>query len=120
MRPGPPRGTTATLDITVTADMASSVTGRSTGATYGTRALLGHVERICRQIVEPHLEAGELAIDVAIEVRHREPVPVGDHITLEATVASVEPTKVICEVMVRSNGTVVARGTLEQAIVRED
>ncbi len=120
MRPGPARGETAQIDVTVTSDMSASPTSRTGRMLYGTRALIGHMTQVCQMIVEPHLEPGEEAIDVAAEVRHREPVPIGSRIGLEATVASVEPTRVTCEVLVRSDGRTVARGTIELEAVRTE
>lgn len=120
MRPGPPRGTTASLHIDVTDAMCASVGGRQTYPVYGTRALLENMDQVCRHILEPHLEAGEQAIDAAVEVRHREPVPVGARVALDATVATVEPTRIVVEVLVRYQGRVVARGTLEQELVRTE
>ncbi len=108
------------VDVDVTEAMGAVVDGRPVGAMYGTRALLDHIVGLCRSIVEPHLEIGEQALDVAVDFRHRSPVPVGARVTLDATVAAVEPTRLTCEVMVRHNGLVVARGTLEQHLVRLD
>ncbi|MEX0952712.1 MAG: hypothetical protein WDZ26_02655 [Nitriliruptoraceae bacterium] len=120
MRPGPARGTTAQLDVAVTSDMSASPTSRTGRMLYGTRALVGHMTQVCQMIIEPHLEPGEEAIDMAVEVRHREPVAIGSRIGLEATVATVEPTRVTCEVMVRCDGRTVARGTIELEAVRTE
>jgi fluoroacetyl-CoA thioesterase len=117
MRPGPPRGETATLEVTVTPDMTARVAGEEVHPVYGTAALVGHVEEVCRQLLVPHLEAGEEGVGAAIEVHHRAPVPVGETVTLVATVASVGPTTLVCEVLARHGGTLVARGSFEQRVV---
>jgi fluoroacetyl-CoA thioesterase len=118
MRPGPPRGATATLEVTVTDDMTARVGTQQIHAVYGTVALVRHVEQVCRWILEPHLEPGEEGVGASIELLHRAPVPVGEVVTLVATVATVGPTKLVCEVLVRHAGTVVARGSFEQRIVQ--
>jgi fluoroacetyl-CoA thioesterase len=117
MRPGPPRGATATLTVTVGPDDTARVGGRELHAVYGTGALVAHIEQLCRAMLEPHLEAGEEGVGAAIDVLHRAPVPVGETVTLLATVATVAPDRLVCEVLARHVGTIVARGSFEQRIV---
>lgn len=117
MRPGPPRGATATLEVTVTPDMAAQVGGHEIHAVYGTLPLVAHVEKVCRELLEPHLEPGEDAVGSRIELAHRAPVPIGETIQLVATVASVTQRELVCEVLVRHAGQIVARGSFEQSLV---
>jgi fluoroacetyl-CoA thioesterase len=117
MRPGPPRGETASLAITVTPAMTARVGDREIHAIYGTGALVAHVEELCRGVLEPHLEPGEEGVGAAIELHHRAPVPVGEQVQLVATVASVSSDRLVCEVLARHAGTIVARGSFEQRVV---
>lgn len=118
MRPGPPRGASATLEVTVEPEMTARVGATEIHAVYGTMALVGHVEQVCRTILEPHLEPGEEGVGARIELLHRAPVPVGATVTLVATVATVGPTTLVCEVLVRHERTIVARGSFEQRIIQ--
>jgi fluoroacetyl-CoA thioesterase len=59
MRPGPARGETATLEVVVTEDMAATVDGERIHPVLGTVALVGLMERVCRRLLVPHLEACE-------------------------------------------------------------
>jgi fluoroacetyl-CoA thioesterase len=118
MRPGPPRGETATLEVTVTPEMTARIDGREIHAVYGTVNLAAHVEQVCRAVLEPHLEAGEEGVGAKIELLHRAPVPVGETITLLATVATVAQASLTCEILVRHRDAVVARGSFEQRIVQ--
>lgn len=120
MRPGPPRGATATLEVTVTPAMTARVGDTEIHAVYGTVPLVGHVEQVCRQLLEPHLEPGEEGVGTRLELLHRAPVPVGETLSLTATVASVEQRKLVCEVIVRHGTTIVARGSFEQTLVELD
>lgn len=117
MRPGPPRGATATLEVTITSDMTARVAGTEVHPVYGTVALVAHVEQVCRDLLVPHLEPGEEGVGQALEVSHRAPVPVGETVVLTATVATVAPTRLVCEVLVRHGTAVVARGSFEQRVV---
>lgn len=117
MQTGPPRGETATLEVTVTEEMTAAVGDREIHPVYGTVALVGHIEQLCRTILEPHLDPGEEGVGYAIEARHRAPVPVGAVITLTATVAKVGPHELTCEVLARRGTQIVARGSFEQRVV---
>lgn len=117
MRPGPPRGDTASLEVVVTEEMTARVGGREVHAVYGTVALTAHVEQVCRELLVPHLEPGEDALGERIELLHRAPVPVGATVDIVATVATVGPTTMTCEILVRSGGAIVARGSFEQRVV---
>lgn len=120
MRPGPPRGESASLEVTVTPDMTARIDGREIHAVYGTVSLVAHVEQVCRTVLQPHLEPGEEGVGAKIELLHRAPVPVGEILSIVATVASVARNTLTCEVLVRHGGAVVARGSFEQQIVQLD
>jgi fluoroacetyl-CoA thioesterase len=117
MRPGPPRGETATLEVTVTDEMTARLDDVEVHPVYGTTALVQHIEQVCRSLLVPHLEPGEEGVGAYLDVAQRHPVPVGETVTLTATVASVGPTKLVCEVMVRHAGANVARGSFEQRVI---
>lgn len=105
----------------MTPDMAAVVGDREIHPVYGTTALVSHIEQVCRSLLEPHLEPHEEGVGYAIEALHRTPVPIGAKLELTATVARVAPRELVCEVLVRHAGALVARGSFEQRIVsRED
>lgn len=120
MRPGPPRGTTSTLEVVVSAAMCVADDGEVRHPIYSTEALVGHLEQVCHAILAPHLEEGETAVGIGVDVRHREFVPVGERIVLEATVASVEPSRLMFEIMVRHRGAVAIRATFEHQVMSGD
>ncbi len=118
MQIGPARGETATLDVLVTQDMAPQTAHGDTAPVYGTVAMVGHMEQVCRTLLMPHLEAGEDAVGRGVDITHRQPAPIGAALTLTATVAEVRPQRLKCEVLVRQGNRLVARGSLEQRVVR--
>jgi fluoroacetyl-CoA thioesterase len=117
MRPGPARGTSVDDTFVVTPDMAARVAGREIHPVYGTVALVADIERLCRQLLEPHLEPGEEGVGGRLELVHRAPVPVGEEVTLTASVAAVRTDSLVCEVIARHGGMIVARGSFEQRLV---
>lgn len=118
MQIGPARGETATLEVVVTADMAPTTAHGDTAPVYGTVAMVGHMEQVCRTLLLPHLEVGEDAVGRGVDVSHRQPAAVGATVTLTATVAEVRPQRLKCEVLVRQGTRLVARGSIEQRVVR--
>jgi fluoroacetyl-CoA thioesterase len=119
MRPGPPRGESVARTLRIAPEMSARVGGREIHPVYGTTALVAHVEELCRAVLEPHLEDGEEAVGAAIELKHRQPVPVGEEVDLVVTVASVGRDRLVCELLVRHRGAPVARGSFEQRIVSQ-
>lgn len=120
MRPGPPRGETATLEVTVTDAMTARVAGQQIHPVYGTAALVQHVEEVSRKLLVPHLEPGEEGVGYQIEVTHRAPVPIGAKLVLTAEVAQVGAQRLVCEVLVRQGTRIVARGSFEQRVVTRE
>lgn len=118
MQIGPARGASATLDIIVTPDMAADAVPGGQARVYGTVALVEHMERVCRELLSPYLEAGEGAIGHGLDLSHRQAVPIGSSVTLTAIVAEVRPQRLKCEVLVRQGTRLVARGSLEQRVVK--
>lgn len=121
MRPGPARGTTAQRELVVDATMTDA--GRATGPSdgmphvFGTLAMGDAIAATSREMLEGHLEADEVAVPGRLEIIHRSPVAVGTAVQLDATVQMVEPTRVTCEVLVRTPAGVAARASYEQEVV---
>lgn len=97
--------------------MTARVGGREIHPAYGTVALVGHVESLCRSILEPHLEPGEDGVGYRMEVVHHAPAPVGAELTLTATVADVDPRRLLCEVSARHGTRLVAQASFDQRVV---
>lgn len=121
MRTGPARGTSRQRELVVDASMTDA--GRATELpdglppTFGTLAMADAVASLARELLAGHLEADEVAVPGRVEIIHRSPIPVGASVLLEATVQVVEPSRVTCEVLVRTNAGVSARASYEQEVV---
>ena len=121
MRTGPARGTARQRELVVDASMTDA--GRTTALpeglppTFGTLAMADAIAALAQELLAEHLEEGEIAVPGRLEVIHRSPIPVGVPVLLEATVQVVEPSRVTCEVLVRTDGGVAARASYEQEVV---
>jgi predicted thioesterase len=116
MRPGPPRGDSTSIELTVTPELAEAVVPGAP-ALCTAPALLAAAEGVARELLTPHLETGEVAAAVAVDVTLRSPLPVGTTVTLTATVASVTHDQLVCEVLARRGGAIAARGSVEHRVV---
>jgi fluoroacetyl-CoA thioesterase len=116
MRFGPPRGDSTSLELTVTDDLATHVVPGAAPLCTAP-ALLHAADEVARELLTPHLEAGEVATVAALDIHLRGPLPVGVELTLTATVASVASGKLVCEVLVRRGSAIVARGSVEHLVV---
>jgi predicted thioesterase len=121
MRTGPARGTTSSREVIIDDSMTDAGSSTSVGdglpATLGTLAMADIVARVARDLLKPHLEQDELAVPGRLEIIHRSPVPIGTVVQFEATVQMVEPTRVTCEVLIRTPSGVAARSSFEQEVV---
>jgi predicted thioesterase len=119
MRFGPPRGDSTTHELTVTSDLAAPVVAGAAPLCTAS-ALLDAADQVARELLTPHLEAGEIATVGALDITLRGPLPVGAVVELTATVASVASAKLVCEVLARRGGAIVARGSVEHLVVDEE
>ena len=121
MRPGPARGTTATVEVDVDDTMTDAGHATALAAdlppVLGSLAMASVVAQVCRDLLLPHLEPEELAVPGRLDLIHRTPIPVGTRVAFEATVQMVEPTRVTCEVLLRTTGGVAARASYEQEVL---
>jgi predicted thioesterase len=124
MRPGPARGTTETVEVVVDASMTdaghATEVADDTPPVLGSLALAAVVTRACRDLLAPHLDAQELAVPGRLDLIHRTPIPVGTPVRFEVTVQMVEPTRVTCEVLLRTPSGVAARASYEQEVLTRD
>lgn len=116
MRPGPPRGDSHELELTVTDDLAAS-SAPGLPAVASVTAMVAAGEHACQDLVGPHLEAGEVVVVTKQDLSLRAPIPVGATATVTATVALGTPSTVTYEILVRHGGSMVARGSLEHRVV---
>ena len=117
MQLGPPRGESVSTTLNVTKTRVEDVPGHSDRPVLGTSAVLAAVTDVARGIIEPHLGEHEVAVTSSFEIQHRAPVPQGSEAELVVTVAQVGPARMLCDFVVRHNGTVAARGSYDQSVL---
>jgi predicted thioesterase len=73
--------------LTVTHADSASRWGNPGVEVLSTPAILGHVERLCADLLEPDLAPGEMTVGVQVVMNHRAPARVGEVVIIEAVVA---------------------------------
>jgi predicted thioesterase len=116
MRPGPPRGDSTSLELTVTDELAAPL-APGLPPVCTAPALLAAGDEACHQLVLAHLETGEVVVATKADITLRQPLAVGTVATVTATVAFVTPTSVTYEVLVLDGDARVARGSVEHRVV---
>ncbi len=106
--------------ITVGPEDSASRWGNPGVEVLSTPAILGHVERLCADLVQPRLAPGEMTVGVQVVMNHRAPARVGEVVVMEATVAD-DGSQPRFDFSVRSvDGSVLCDGEHRRAVVDAD
>jgi predicted thioesterase len=115
----PALGELATREVVVERHMTAVLFDREIHPVYGTAWMVRHAEEAGRELVERHLGPDEDAAGEEIWLRHERAAPVGERLSVTATVVEVDERRLVAEIEVRSldRGDVVGRGRFVQRYV---
>ena len=65
---------------------------------YATRAMVGHFEEVCADLVLPHLGEGEQTVGIGMKFKHLAATPLGMKVRFTAKLVEVEGKKLTFEV----------------------
>ena len=65
---------------------------------YATRAMVGHIEEVCADMVLPHLGAGEQTVGIGMQFKHMAATPLGMKVRFSAKLIEVDGAKLTFEV----------------------
>jgi predicted thioesterase len=65
---------------------------------YATRAMVGHFEEVCADLVLPHLGEGEQTVGIGMKFKHLAATPLGMKVRFTAKLVEVEGRKLTFEV----------------------
>ncbi|TCP29241.1 putative thioesterase [Scopulibacillus darangshiensis] len=120
MKPGMKIGQKATITDTVTQKMVAQFEGTVVHPAYSTVSMVYHMEWAARQIILPFLEEHEEGIGGAVNAKHIAPTPVGEDITVTATLTELKGRAVITEVEVHNSKGLAGKGEVTQFILNKD
>lgn len=87
-------------------------------AVFATGFLVGFVEWVCIQAVNPHLDwPAEMTLGTHVDLSHTAPTPPGMDVTARVQLVQTEGRKLRFEVEVRDDAEVIATGTHERFVI---
>ncbi|MBL8541144.1 MAG: thioesterase family protein [Betaproteobacteria bacterium] len=87
-------------------------------AVFATGFLVGFVEWVCIQAVNPHLDwPAEMTLGTHVDLSHSAPTPPGMEVTAHVRLTQVEGRKLVFDVDVRDDAEVIASGRHERFVI---
>jgi fluoroacetyl-CoA thioesterase len=102
MKPSLQPGLEATTRLSVTADRTIDFMGDALRV-YATPRLLYDIEMACRELLLPHLDAGEDSVGTRVELDHAAASLVGQEVEISVRIAEVNGRAVTFDVSARDN-----------------
>ncbi|MFI0352465.1 thioesterase family protein [Actinomadura sp. 9N407] len=109
------------MEVVVGRDDTAEQVGSGDLPVLGTPRLLAFMEGATVQAVRGHLDEGRTSVGTRVELEHLAASPVGMRVTVVAELVEVDGRRLAFEVNATDgNGTVVARGRIERAVVDQE
>jgi fluoroacetyl-CoA thioesterase len=113
------------LQASITRQVGAADTARAMGSgslpVLGTPRFLAWAEEACCAAIEPALEDGTTSVGSRIELQHLAPSPVGELVTVTATVQHVDGRLIRFDVTAaHGDERVVAAGTITRVVVNAE
>ena len=110
-------GATREVKLLVTSEVSIGFLGGQGARVLSTPHMIGHMERTCRDLVLPMLEAGYDTLGTQVNVSHLAAAPIGACVTFTAEIAAFADRRVQFRVEARDETGKIGEGTHERAIV---
>lgn len=104
----------------VTQERSAPRLGSGTLEVLGTPAIAIMVEQICREIVDPLLDASQTTVGSQITIQHLAPTPVGDKIRLKAEIIFIEKNVIHFEVKIMDSVELIGEASHQRVIIDVD
>ena len=98
-------------------EMTAEKWGNAGVRVLATPTLVGLLEMTCVRAIQDQLDPGWSTVGTHIDLRHLKATPVGDTITLEAEVTSVEGRRVTFNVRAEDSGGTAGEGIHERVLI---
>lgn len=116
MKPSLQAGLTSTVKFEVTRERTIDFMGEN-ARVYATPMLVRDIEIACRELLLPHLDAGEDSVGTRVAIDHIGATLMGMAVSLTVRVASVEGRAVVFEVEGSDSVEPIVRGTHSRFVV---
>ena len=91
-------GLTHKMERQVTEDLSAQKVFPHVPNVYATRAMVGHFEEVCAEMVHPYLGEGEQTVGIGMKFSHTAATPIGMKVRFTAKLVEVEGRKLTFEV----------------------
>lgn len=91
-------GLTKEMERETTEEMSAQKVYPHVPNVYATRAMVGHFEEVCADLVLPHLDEGEQTVGIGMKFKHLAATPLGMKVRFTAKLIEVEGKKLTFEV----------------------
>lgn len=91
-------GLTKEMERETTEEMSAQKVYPHVPNVYATRAMVGHFEEVCADLVLPHLGEGEQTVGIGMKFKHLAATPLGMKVRFTAKLIEVEGKKLTFEV----------------------
>jgi fluoroacetyl-CoA thioesterase len=91
-------GLTHEIERQVTEDLSAQKVFPHVPNVYATRAMVGHFEEVCAEMVLPYLGEGEQTVGIGMKFSHTAATPIGMKVRFTAKLVEVEGKKLTFEV----------------------
>ncbi|UCD89157.1 MAG: thioesterase family protein [Desulfobacterales bacterium] len=91
-------GMTHEIERETTDDMSAQKVYPHVPNVYATRAMVGHIEEVCADLVLSHLGEGEQTVGTGMTFKHMAATPLGMKVRFTATLTKVDGPKLVFEV----------------------
>ncbi len=91
-------GMTHELQHTTTPEMSARRVYPHVPDVYATRAMVGHIEEVCADMVRPQLAEGQQTVGIGMQFKHMAATPLGMRVRFKAKLTAVEGKKLTFEV----------------------
>jgi fluoroacetyl-CoA thioesterase len=112
-----PLGATATKEIVVTREMTVAHFHEEMPEVFGTPIMIYHMEVTSSEAIQEYLPEGWVSVGTLVNVLHLAATPVGDKVTLRATVTEVGDHTITFAVEAHDSAEKIGEGTHVRAAV---
>ncbi len=113
-----PVGLVATQEFEVTAaDTIAGQVAADLPPVLGTFVLMKWMETVAGYMVQPFLPEGKLSVGARIDVEHLAPSPIGQKVRIETTLAGVDGSSLLFNIMAHDQTELIGRATHKRAVI---
>ena len=101
----------------VTPELTAREFGSGGVEAFGTPAMIALMEEASLSMIDPQLKEGQTTVGISVNVKHLAPTPVGDKVTVKATLKDMDGERLVFSVEAHDTQKKIGEGTHERVIV---